>query len=143
MYLGNGFADIGKLAQPGLRPRLTRRGRLVLEFVVSLIGRSFVTNGIRFLFVDGLFLQRSRSCEDRRLGLPRRRKRPVRMLGSRHDKFLVFFDKLMFHRLSRVSGGFFRLRLAKFTVPLPPSLPPPLGRIRLFLPPIPVYRFPP
>src|SRR5258706_7665848 len=122
MDLGYCLANIGELAPPGLRILLTRRVRLLFEFVVSVIGRSFVTDRVSFLFVDGFFFQRSGSCEDGRLGLTRRRKWPVRMVGLRYYKFLVFFDELRLRHLVRIVLGRSRLphrfAKAKFTVPV-------------------------
>src|SRR6267154_2748571 len=117
MDFGNGLAEIGKLVLSRWGTRLTRRARLFFKLVVSLIGRSFVMECVRFLFVDSLFFQSSRSRKNRRLRLTCRRKRPVRRLGSRFDKFRVLFDKLLFNRLSVwVCGWPCRLRPAKFIV---------------------------
>ncbi len=73
MDLIHGLADLSNLA-PDLGTRLTGRSRFFFKLFVSLIGRFFIADRIRFFFVDGLFFQGPRGGKNRDLRLANRRR---------------------------------------------------------------------
>ena len=120
MDLLHGLPDFRKLALPNLRTRLTCCSRHFFKLFIALIGRFFITDRVRFFFVDGLFLQSSRSGKSWGLRFAHRRQWPIRMLRDSYH-LVVFLDKL-FTKLSLFAGpcrSYARHLLpAKFAVPV-------------------------
>src|SRR5580658_319324 len=98
MDLIHGRADLSNLA-PDLRTLLPGRSRFFFKLFISLIGRFFIADRIRFFFVDGLFFQGPRSGKNRDFRLANRRGWPIRMLGD--SRYLIAFLDKFFASLSR------------------------------------------
>src|SRR5580700_8220415 len=124
MDLIHGLADLSELA-PDLGTLLTDRSRFFFKFLVSLIGRFFIADRIRFFFVDGLFFERPRGGKNRDFRLANRRGWPKRMLRD-SPHLIVFLDKF-FASLSRCAGP---SRSARSRRILPAKFPVPVHRSR-------------
>ena len=96
------LADVGKPTCPSLRTGLAGRSRLFFKLVVAVVGRFFVADGIRFVFVDGLFFHfhRARRGETSNLRLRGGRHTAVGMLGEGHD--VALFNNF-FHGIRRIA----------------------------------------
>jgi hypothetical protein len=98
---------------------LAGRSCLFFKLVVAVVGRFFVADGIRFVFVDGLFFHRARRSEARTLRLRGRRRAPLGMLGKGHD--VALFDNFLpgIRRVARTGNArAHRVPAVKFAVPV-------------------------